>query len=119
MAAGAAQPALLCAEYFGPHVFEQPDIKGHDVIIIDDGVATGLTMRAAIEWARSHGVRRVIAAAPVMAREVFTMLEGLADEVRVLVDPAAFMCAVGAHYKKFDQIDDLEVRQLLLLRMPR
>jgi len=106
-------------EQYYDHVFVQPNIEGRDVVIVDDGVATGLTMRAAIEWARSHGVRRIIAAAPVVAKDVITMLRELADEVEVLIEPADFLGAVGAHYKNFDQVDDMEVRQLLLLRASR
>ncbi|HUO62018.1 MAG TPA: phosphoribosyltransferase family protein [Candidatus Bathyarchaeia archaeon] len=94
--------------------FMQPEVAGKNLIIVDDGIATGLTMLAAIKWARSHRATRVIVAAPVVAPDVLNELALAADEVCIIDDPAHFRGAVGAHYKIFDQVDDLQVRQLLL-----
>lgn len=93
--------------------YVRPAIAGCDVIIVDDGIATGLTILAAIRWARLHGARGVVIAAPVVSRPVVDMLSHEADEMYVLGNPEAFRGSVGAHYYEFGQVDDLRVRQLL------
>lgn len=88
------------------------DLAGHVVIIVDDGLATGATTRAAVASARSQGAQRVIVAAPVASVEAFERLGGLADDVIALfVDPG--FDAVGRYYREFPQTDDDEVVGLL------
>lgn len=93
--------------------YMRPSVKDRDVIIVDDGIATGLTMLVAVRWSRARGARRVIVAAPVAPRTVVDMLSREVDEVYILDNPADFRGSVGAHYYEFGQIDDLRVRQLL------
>jgi predicted phosphoribosyltransferase len=85
---------------------------GRTVIIVDDGIATGATVRAAVRSARAHGAARVIVAAPVAARESAQRLEAEADEVVVLAMPDPFF-AVGLWYRHFDPVDDDAVAALL------
>lgn len=89
-----------------------PPMTGRTVIVVDDGVATGATMRAALDGVRAAGARRVVAAAPVGARDGLAGLAQTADEVICLNTPASFG-AVGAFYLDFTQTHDDEALALL------
>jgi putative phosphoribosyl transferase len=91
---------------------ERIPVFERDVILVDDGLATGSTMRAAIQSLRALRPRRIIAAAPVGARESCARLRSEADEVICLRTPESFQ-AVGTWYVEFDQTSDEEVRELL------
>lgn len=88
------------------------DLARKLVILIDDGVATGLTMRAAIKSVRAGGAREIIVAVPTGARDSIKELKKEADEVIVLDEPL-FFSAVGAFYQNFPQIEDEEVIKIL------
>jgi putative phosphoribosyl transferase len=88
------------------------DLRGHTVIIVDDGLATGATMRAAIIATQQRGASRVIVAAPVGAVETCHMLLEFADEVVCLTTPVPFT-SVGACYDQFEQLRDDDVRDVL------
>ena len=83
-------------------------------LIVDDGIATGLTMRLAVRIAREGGARKIIVGVPVAPESATAMLkkEG-ADEVIVLLPPEEFLGAVGAHYIDFPQLTDEEVVRFL------
>ena len=98
--------------YYGED-FIPPDIADQVVILIDDGIATGLTMEAAVLAVRKEGAKSVIVAVPVASSDSAANLRQLADKVLVLEPPESFMGAVGSHYRQFDQVDDDEVRALL------
>jgi len=89
-----------------------PDLRGRTVILIDDGLATGATMEAAVEAVRALGPARVIVGAPVGAAETCQRLRQHADEVICAEAPYAFQ-AVGLWYVDFDQTTDEEVLELL------
>ena len=89
-----------------------PSLKDRIVILVDDGLATGATMRAAIAAVRAQGPRRVIAAAPTAAGSTCDELQNLADQVVCLETPDPFF-AVGLAYGDFSQTTDEEVRELL------
>jgi len=91
---------------------ETPDVRNRIVIIIDDGLATGATMEAAVLALRERHPARVIAAAPVGAPESTARLRNVADDVICLQTPDPFS-AVGLWYEDFSQTSDEEVRQLL------
>lgn len=93
---------------------EKPAINLKDklVIITDDGVATGATMKAAIEIARQENPQKIMVAVPVIAKDALKEIEGLADEVIYLEAPDLFF-AVGQFYQEFDQVSDEEVKKLL------
>lgn len=93
--------------------FEHPSINGRVVIIVDDGIATGLTMEAAVRAVLHKGAKNVIVAVPVASSEGMETIEELATEVIVLDDPEDFRGAVGMHYRRFEQVDDSEVKELL------
>ncbi len=83
-----------------------------DVVVVDDGLATGVTAEAAIGSARRAGARRVILAVPVAAPESARRLATVADEVVCILEPIDFV-AVGLWYDDFAQTADEEVHQLL------
>jgi putative phosphoribosyl transferase len=87
-------------------------LDGRLVVLVDDGVATGATMRAAVEAAKRQGAARVIVALPVAASDALTMLDEAADEVVCLHVPAWFT-GVGAYYEDFGEVSDAEVVALL------
>jgi putative phosphoribosyl transferase len=88
------------------------DVNGRTVILVDDGLATGSTMRVAAEAIRRMRPKRLIAAAPVAAAEVCEALGQIVDEMVCLATPRRF-AAVGLWYEDFDQTTDAEVRDLL------
>jgi predicted phosphoribosyltransferase len=87
-------------------------LEGRTAILVDDGIATGMTMRAAIADARSQRPARLVVAAPVVAPDTYFDMQGLADSVVALEVPDPFY-AVGQFYGQFNQVSDEEVRQLL------
>jgi predicted phosphoribosyltransferase len=89
-----------------------PRLRGRTVILVDDGIATGATMQAAVEVARHQAPARLVVAAPVGAPDTVSGLEEQVDEVVCLVTPPRFR-AVGQWYRKFDQTSDEEVQDLL------
>jgi len=89
-----------------------PVLRGRTVILVDDGLTTGLTMRAAVRAARKQQPARIVVATPVGSRPAIAMLEAEADEVVCLRTPEAFG-AVGVWYARFGQTPDEEVRELL------
>jgi putative phosphoribosyl transferase len=89
-----------------------PEVEGKTVIIIDDGIATGSTMIAAVAALRQLGAGRIVVAAPVIARSTFYLIHNAADEVAAVIAPEEFY-GVGQWYEDFSQTTDEEVRQLL------
>ena len=90
-----------------------PDVRGRIIILVDDGLATGSTMQAAVTALRRLEPARIVVAAPVGARETCERLGRMADEVRCLIAPELFQ-AVGLWYQEFSQTTDDEVRRLLM-----
>jgi predicted phosphoribosyltransferase len=88
------------------------DLTDKTVIVVDDGMATGSTMRAAVEALRTMQTARIVIAVPVGAPEVVDQLGAIADEVVCLLTPRNLV-AVGAWYRNFGQTTELEVRRLL------
>ena len=89
-----------------------PAIQDRVVILVDDGLATGSTMRAAVAALRAEGPREIVVAVPVGAPETCSAMARLADDVVCLMTPEPFY-AVGLWYENFDQTDDAEVHDLL------
>lgn len=87
--------------------------KGKVAILVDDGVATGLTIRAAVRAVRTKNPKKLVVAVPVAPHETVAQLVGEADEVVVLEDAKQFLGAVGAYYQDFAQLSDREVVALL------
>jgi len=115
----------ISQEYIKNEVFEQtaeikrrlikykgnenfPDVKNKIVILIDDGIATGFTIQAAIKSIKKHAAEKIILATPVAPRDTISLLEKVVDEVICLIIPDEFY-AVGLYYKNFEQTTDEEV----------
>src|ERR1051325_7341643 len=89
-----------------------PEISGRTVILIDDGLATGATMRAAVKALRQRGAARIVVAVPVGPPDTCHEIEEQADETICLSTPEFFQ-AVGQYYEDFSQTTDEDVRELL------
>lgn len=88
------------------------DVAGRDVVLVDDGLATGATARVAVESLRQMGAATVILAVPVAAPDVAQALRRQADEVVVLETPQPFE-AVGRWYRDFSEVTDEQVIEVL------
>jgi len=90
-----------------------PELAGHDVILVDDGLATGVTAEAALYALRERHPARLILAVPPCARDSAQRLAGLADQVVCVLMPTEFH-AVAEWYEQFPQVTDEEVTDCLL-----
>ena len=91
---------------------ERAEVGGHTAIVIDDGVATGATTRAALRATRQRGPKRLVLAVPVAPTDSLAELRSEADDVICLEDHE-FFGAIGAYYADFRQVSDEEVIKLL------
>jgi putative phosphoribosyl transferase len=89
-----------------------PSLENRDVILVDDGIATGSTMKAALASVRNRGAKNVIVAIPVGPPSTIRELEEKADHVVCLHTPEAFY-AIGQFYEDFTQTQDEEVTRIL------
>ena len=88
------------------------DLRGRVVILVDDGLATGATMRAAATALRKQGVARIVVAVPVGAPDTCREMESEVDETICAIEPSSFH-GVGQFYEDFSQTTDEEVQELL------
>jgi predicted phosphoribosyltransferase len=96
--------------YFGNKA--QINLKDKSVIVVDDGVATGKTMMAAIELLRKEKVKEIIVAIPVAPKSTLRILEKMTDKLICLESYTDFY-AIGLYYEHFEQVSDEEVKNLL------
>jgi putative phosphoribosyl transferase len=89
-----------------------PDLRGRTIILIDDGLATGSTMRAAVAAARQQQPTRIAVAVPVAARSTYEEFQAEVDEIVCVWIPEPFH-AVGLWYETFSQTTDEEIQELL------
>ena len=80
-------------------------LEGRTAVVVDDGIATGTSMRAALKALRARHPARVVLAVPVAPADTLAALRGEVDQIVCLAQPALFR-AVGEHYVEFDQVDD-------------
>ena len=88
-------------------------IEGKTAILVDDGIATGLTMRAAIKDARVRKAAHIVVAVPVMPQDTAKLLATEVDDVVALSVDTYYLGSVGAYYENFQQVSDEEVVELL------
>lgn len=93
-------------------------LAGRVVILVDDGIATGATAKAALRAIRKSGPAQIILAVPVASPEALVQLSDHADLIVCLEAPAGFN-AVGAHYTRFPQVSDAEVLEFLKAAAPK
>lgn len=89
-----------------------PELRDRVVILVDDGLATGATMRAAVKALRQRGVKKIVVSVPVGPPETCREIAEEADEIVCAITPE-FFHAVGQYYEDFSQTTDEEVRELL------
>jgi putative phosphoribosyl transferase len=89
-----------------------PEVEGKTIILVDDGIATGSTMLAAVAALRQLNAASIVVAAPVIAGSTYYEIRRAADDVAAVIVPENF-CAVGEWYEDFSQTSDDEVRDLL------
>ena len=106
------QKELVRREYLYRGGRPFPDLEGQVVILVDDGLATGSTMRAAVMALRSRAPSLIVVAVPVASRSAIVMLDQVVDRVVSLATPEPFY-SVGAWYEDFGQTTDEEVLSLL------
>jgi len=98
------------------HIYREgrpaPELRDRVVILVDDGLATGATMRAAVKALRQRGVAKIVVAVPVGPPDTCREIEQEADETICLSTPPFFQ-AVGQYYEDFSQTSDEDVRELL------
>lgn len=94
---------------------ESPDVKGRDVIVVDDGIATGYTVKVVVDFLKKMKPKSLVVAVPVAPAEAIEELKNSIDEVICLETPPDFY-AIGAHYKEFPQVSDDEVIAILKQR---
>lgn len=87
--------------------------RGKTAIVVDDGVATGLTLLLAVRELRAAGAARLVAAVPVAPPDAAVQLRAAADELVALEVPDDYLGAVGAYYDDFPQVEDREIVELL------
>src|SRR5256885_11945567 len=90
----------------------EPDVRGKTIILVDDGLATGSTMRAAVAALRQQNPEKIVVAVPTSPPETCADLKREADEVMCAVTPDPFY-AVGLWYENFEQTTDAEVTELI------
>ena len=106
------QEELARREYVYRGDVPRHKVKGRTVILVDDGIATGSTMLAAVAALRQLEAGRIVVAAPVIAGSTYYRIRRAADDVAALIVPAEFY-GIGEWYEDFSLITDDEVRQLL------
>ncbi|MCF3935073.1 phosphoribosyltransferase [Acuticoccus sp. M5D2P5] len=89
-----------------------PDLNGRHVILVDDGVATGADMRAAVESVDQQGAAHIVVAVPVASHSAILLLREVADEVITLSEPQPFL-DVSDHYDDFTPVPDQDVREVV------
>lgn len=113
--AAAARVAARLRLYEGDR--PELDVAHRTVLVVDDGIATGLTAYAAIDYLRRHEASRIVLAVPVIAHDAAVFLGARVDKLVSLMEPEMFY-AVGQFYRHFDQVNDDLVRDALRRSSP-
>ncbi|MFG1505226.1 phosphoribosyltransferase [Halobacteriovorax sp. ZH5_bin.2] len=88
------------------------DLSGRDILIVDDGIATGATVKAAIKLIKQHKPNQIQVVTPVCSREAWSDITNTVDDMLVLETPHNFL-SVGEFYLEFPQVSNMQVREML------
>ena len=91
----------------------QQTLTGKDIILVDDGIATGMTMFAAIEALKKQQPNKITVAVPIITKDTYYQLQSIVDQILYIDVPQQFLGAVGAYYQQFPQITDKEIQTML------
>lgn len=94
-------------------VIQHQTIEGKDVILVDDGIATGSTMFAAIRAVKAKNPKSITVAVPIIPKQTYYALEENVDNICYVAVPSHFLGSVGAYYRNFPQITDDEILDML------
>src|SRR5699024_5042596 len=94
-------------------VIENQPLEGKDVILVDDGIATGSTMFAAIRAVKAKNPKSIAVAVPIIPKQTYYALEKNVDNICYVAVPSHFLGSVGAYYQNFPQITDEEILDML------
>lgn len=94
-------------------VIQHQTIEGKDVILVDDGIATGSTMFAAIRAVKAKNPKSITVAVPIIPKQTYYALEANVDNICYVAVPSHFLGSVGAYYRNFPQITDDEILDML------
>ncbi len=97
---------------YDQYLKHQP-LEGKDVILVDDGMATGMTMFAAIQAVKSKRPRHISVAVPIIPKETYYALEDLVDNICYVEVPNHFLGSVGAYYRQFPQVLDEDIIEMI------
>lgn len=92
---------------------EHQSLEGKDVILVDDGIATGMTMFAAIQAVKDKNPRHITVAVPIIPKETYYALEKQVDNISYVEVPNHFLGSVGAYYRQFSQLLDEEIVEMI------
>lgn len=95
------------------NVIEQQTLEGKDVILVDDGIATGSTMFAAIRSVKARKPKNMTVAVPIIPKSTYYALEKVVDNICYVAVPSHFLGSVSAYYRNFPQITDEEILDML------
>lgn len=89
-----------------------PEIKGRNIVLVDDGIATGATMIAAERWIKKQNPKKVVIAVPVIPTDMLETISAYADSI-IYLEASPFFFGIGQFYKEFPQVEDSEVIGML------
>lgn len=92
---------------------KQEPLKEKEIILVDDGIATGMTMFAAIEAIKNQQPNKITVAVPIIPEDTYNHLKTLVDDIIYIEVPEQFLGAVGAYYQQFPQISDEEIPTMI------
>lgn len=92
---------------------EQESLDKKEIILVDDGIATGMTMFAAIEAVKNQQPNKITVAVPIIPEDTYNHLKTLVDDIIYIEVPEQFLGAVGAYYQQFPQISDEEIPTMI------
>lgn len=92
---------------------DHQSLEGKNVILVDDGIATGMTMFAAIHAVKSKNPKQITVAVPIIPKETYYALENDVDNICYVEVPSQFLGSVGAYYRQFSQVSDEEIIEMI------
>lgn len=100
-------------KFYQVELLDIPSIKNKNVILVDDGIATGYSLEASIKTIQQYSPKSIMVAAPVASSEGYNALKRIVDKIILFIPTRHFLGSVGLHYIDFCQTEDIEVKNAL------